>query len=417
MPDPLLTRRAVVSAKIETTYNVDSTPTQATAILVEEPDYKVDATILTRNFSRNSISRIKHRVGRKIASMTFTHELRGGGSVTAASRLGSLLRMCGMQEVQHTTGPSLLGAVKADPGNAGPTVTWATAASATAPAEPVMFTLTVVVGGASGTATVKVDPDANAIGAGIAPAIAATAITTGTAFVLKTGVTFTPSWTGTLVAGDKYYVWWFPAGYRYQPVSTGFESGTIYMWMDGLLHKMTGARGSFTVEAEAGQFGKIQFTFWGQYVDPVDQALPTAPSFEQTDPPIWELANLHVGSYKACVAKLSYDQGNTVSPRPCANSLDGYEGVVITDREAKGGLDPEMALVATEDFWGRLKASTTFLVRTRFGTSAGNQIWMLTPQAQYTGLTYQSREGFRVLDAGLAYNGLSGDDEVILYLG
>jgi len=420
MPNPLLTRRAVVLAKIETTYNTDPTPTPTVdALLCEDPDYKVDPTVLERNFSRNSLSRLAHKVGRKLASFTFSHELRGGGSAASAARLGRLLRMCGFSETAITSGASQVSAVVADQANTNPTtLTWGSAASGSLPTEPVMFTLEVTTAGASGTAKMTVTPDANAVASSYAAAISAAVVTSGSAFTLKTGVTITPTFTGSFVLGAKYYVWWFPAGYRYDPVSSGYESGTIYGYFDGLLHKLTGARGTFTVDGQAGQYGKVTFTFTGQYVAPTDASLPTTSVYETTLPPIFENAKLYINGIAAVVDKVTFDAGVEVVPRADANSSDGYNGVIIVDRMAKGGIDPEMQLVADENFWLRLANSTIMPFRTRFGSVIGNQIWLLGPAVQYTGLTYQSRDSLRVLDAALAFNQFqSGDDEVILFFG
>lgn len=415
----MLTRRAVALAKIESTYNTDPTPVAATdALLVMEPQWTVDPTILQRNFVRNSLSPMAHKVGRKLAGMTFGVELRGGGSAAAAAKIGRLMRACGYSETQVTAGASQLQAVKAAQANAGATVAWSAPASGSAPTEPVLFTLTCVTGGPSLTATLSVTPDANAVANGYAAAIAATVVTSGSAFTLKAGVTITPTWTGNLTAGDKFYVWWMPVGYMYAPVSSAFESVTLYLYRDGVLHKLTGARGTFTVTAEAGQYSTVNFTFTGQYVAPTDAALPSTAIYETTLPPIVESANLTINEYAAVVAKISYDQGNQITPRMTVNGSDGYNGVQIVSREPKGGIDPEMALVASEDFWSRLSASTQQLLRFKVGNAVGNRVWMLAGGAQYTGLSYSDRDSTLVLDAGLAFpQWVNGDDEVYWFFG
>jgi hypothetical protein len=49
----------------------------------------------------------------------------------------------------------------------------------------------------------------------------------------------------------------------YQPASGGHESLTIYYYADGLLYKITGARGTVTGNFEAGNKGVFSFTFTG----------------------------------------------------------------------------------------------------------------------------------------------------------
>ena len=420
MTTPLLTRRAVVLSKIEGTYNTDAVPTPvANAILVGNPDFKVKPNILTRDFARVSISSLPKKIGKKVATMTFEHELRGPGSVAKESALGPLFRACGLSETQITSGAAQVGAVKAAPGNVGPAApTWGAAASGSLPTEPVLFTLVCTLGGASGTAKFTVTPDANAVANAYATAQAAAIITTATPFTLFTGVTITPTFVSTFTIGDTFYVWWYPAGYLFQPISTAFESVTLYMYLDGVLHSMTGARGTFTFDATAGEYGKVMFTMTGQYVAPANGALPTTAIYEQTVPPILQNANLSVNNYIAVVNKISFDLGNTVAERPDVNFADGYNGVIITSRAAKGGIDPEMALVSNQDFWGTLAGSAQVPLRCRFGSTIGNQAWFLSQGAQYTGLTYNNRNSIRVLDAGLDFGQwLYGDDEFNFFIG
>lgn len=415
----MLTRRAVALAKIETVYNTDPTPAAASdALLVMDPQWTVDPTVLQRNFVRNSLTPLPSKVGRKLAGMTFGVELRGGGSAATAAKMGRLMRACGYSETQITAGAPQVQGVKAAQSNTGATITWGSAASGSQPTEPVLFTLTCVLGGASGTATLSVTPDANAVTNSYAAAIAATAVTSGAAFTLKSGVTITPTWSGSLVAGDKYYVWWMPAGYVYAPVSSAFESVTLYLYRDGVLHKLTGARGTFTVTAESGQYATVNFTFTGQYVAPTDAALPSTAIYETTLPPIVETANLTMNEYAAVCAKVSFDQGNQITPRLNVSKSDGYDGVQIVSREPKGGIDPEMVLVASEDFWLRMSSSTQQLLRFRVGTAVGNRVWMLAGGAQYTGLSYADRDSTLILDAGLSFpQWVNGDDEVYWFFG
>ena len=104
----ILNQQALVLAETEITFGVDPVPDAATdAILAEEPDFSLDLTSIERNFARNSISPLPRAAGRKIASMTFLHEMRNNGDLTTAPRLGRLLEACGYVETQIVTnGPT-----------------------------------------------------------------------------------------------------------------------------------------------------------------------------------------------------------------------------------------------------------------------------------------------------------------------
>ena len=59
----------------------------------------------------------------------------------------------------------------------------------------------------------------------------------------------------------------------YAPVSSSFDSVTLYYYTDGVRHKVTGARGSFSISAEVGAIPVISFTMIGIYNAPDDLSL------------------------------------------------------------------------------------------------------------------------------------------------
>jgi len=503
MATPLLTRRALVLAKIESTYNTDASPDQTNdAILVEDPDYSVDVTMLNRNFVKTSLSKLGVKSGRKLASLGFSMEFRSNGktnsgSLSDAPIAGRMLRACGFSETA-VSGTGTVGAVKDDSGNTNDPSAWAVGGESTYQIKA-DYTITCVKAGASATAELRVtggtddntsvlpsearsatvegvgtltldesDPtsvtytvggtftagdkftavvngetfthtvvagdtdndgiatalaaliDANtlltasATAAVVTVTIPSTAVTSGsTALDLGgSGTTVTPTFSGSLTLGDKWTVTVSPKGIKYLPVSTGFESMTLYAYFDGLLHKITGALGTFSINAQAGDYAKINFTFTGQYVAPIDAAMPNNAVHETALPPMMELAKLKIDDFSAVVDTFSYDQANQIVPRTDVNYSDGFNGVRLTARDPSGGIDPEATLVADHDFWDKLATSVEMPFSMRVGTEAGNTILITSPKTQYTGLTYQARDEIRVLDAGLSFAQDQGDDEV-----
>ena len=552
----ILTQRALVLAEIEVTFGVDPIPDPATdAFLVADPDFSVDITEIIRNFARNSLSPLPVAAGRKIASMTFVHEVRCNGSFDGSTppRLGVLLRACGFAETAITTNGTTNGRtdVTADSGNTGAVVTFAaggnnaiiregdyrlrtTLAGASATAEirvtggyfpedqlvdaaqdedritTETFCVELIssVGTISGAATVDdaTDPQsvvydftglsgfsvgdvwrvtvmglrftvtatgtsATTLGDDVVAAVdahsdmdavnaagvvtvdafintlASTVVTTAvTSLTLgASGHSVIPTFATDLDLNDAHTAVTKPTGTEYDPISTGFESVTIHMFFDGILHRMTASRGTFNVEGTGGELANFNFEFTGNFEVVTDAAIPSA-IFETQIPVQVELAELVVnqdvdatapaaqvpaadvfpvcdtyedqinGSINSlCAASFNFDLANDVVIRECINEADAFKGVIITGREPVGSIDPELELVATHDFWGILSTADVLGWHVKVGTLRGNIVRFDSDSVQYNGLSYADRDGLRVLEVDLRFSGSAPafeDDEI-----
>lgn len=96
----MLKTRAVVLAKIETTYNTDPTPTAgANAILVENLTHTFEgARRADRNVVKPGFAPLKSLYAGSLISISFDAEIKGSGTAGTAPEIGVLLRACGMTE-------------------------------------------------------------------------------------------------------------------------------------------------------------------------------------------------------------------------------------------------------------------------------------------------------------------------------
>lgn len=96
---PLLTRRQLLLAKVETTEGVDAEPTAAAnAILTEPVTVNPDIAKITSNVVRASISAAKQRIGRKKVGFSIKVELKGSGTAETPPEISPLLQACGLKE-------------------------------------------------------------------------------------------------------------------------------------------------------------------------------------------------------------------------------------------------------------------------------------------------------------------------------
>ena len=238
---------------------------------------------------------------------------------------------------------------------------------------------------------------------------AATPVTIG-----STTCTQDPTWTGDLDLGDTYSGDVHSEGYEYDPVSDLFDSLTLYIYLDGLLHKLTGCRGTFTVEGAAGEVAKYTFTFTGNYVAPLDAAIPVTPNLDTTLPPAVEQADLQVdgGITPLCAAAFGLDMANNVVIRDCVNKVDAFDGVVITGRAPSATMDPESVLESDHPFWANLAAGTPLLFQVRVGTVKGNLVHFESDNASYSELGYGNRNDIRIYNVTLRFSRTAGNDEI-----
>lgn len=302
---PILTQKALVLVKAETTFGTDAVPVAATdAILVTDPAFSVDVNVLERNFARPDFSQYASVIGRKLASVAFSIQMHGSGTANVSPIWARILAACAMVETQD-----------------------------------------------AGT---------------------------------------TPS--------------------TFDPVTSAQTSVTIYLYYEGLLHKMTGCMGTFTISAEAGGNAVINFTMTGNYVAPTDSTYPAAPVFQDVVSPQVELAALAYGVDASLVVNaFNMDIGNNVVPRADVNSGDGYRGVRISGRNTSGGIDPEVE--EDDTFWAQMTASTLSTFTMTIGQTAGNRIVLTAPKTQIIGIGYGDRENLRTYDLSLAFRRNLGNDE------
>jgi hypothetical protein len=413
---PKLTRRTVLMAAFESTYGTAAVFNPATdALLIDDVSYSTKFDYLERKYLSPSLSRRPHVVGDKSASMKFTVELALNGLVNSGDIanlpvIGRLFEACSMTAVGQADGWSTaVNAVAIPTGS--DAVEFVTSGTIEAPSI-VGYTILCTEGGVSGTAQVSIMPhDPNLDAAQVNQTL-----TSGSALTVGSlGLKVTPTFTGSLVVGQSWFVAAMPPGIALTPISAGAPSLSLEFFVDGSLHLMTGCYGTFSIKADGSKLVTVDFEFMGFYDPYVDQALPT-PTYNTLPPPVFLGASLALGSFQPIVTSLTFDIGVKVEERNSVNSPTGLYGMIITEREAKGGLDPEATSAASQDFWDAMANAASVPLLCTIGTQAGNRLGIVAPNMQYTGLTYKDRNSIRAYDASLAFNQVVADDEVILHM-
>jgi len=202
----------------------------------------------------------------------------------------------------------------------------------------------------------------------------------------------------------------------YAPVSSSFDSATIYCFYDGTQHKITGARGSVTFSMAAGQFATASFNFIGIYNAPDNTALSgsftvanQAAAIEVNDTNV-TTATFH-GVTSVRLESIDLALNNELLYKETASSKE----VLITNRAAGGTAVIEAPAVGTTDYFAKAVAVTTGSSSFVLGATAGNIVTVNAAQTDITGVSYGDTNG--VISLSMPYLALpttAGNNEMSL---
>lgn len=217
------------------------------------------------------------------------------------------------------------------------------------------------------------------------------------------------------------------ASVDYTPVSTfgASSSATIYYALDGVLHKLLGARGDFEIAMGINDRPVMRFTFTGLYGGVTAAANPTPTLTAFRTPLVITDANtgditlgavvyapttgiLSGGTSYTSRGLPSLKLGNTVVFQP----LLGGESVQITQREVTGHFALDLTASDMATFMTDVRANTTLALGLTHGTVAGNIIVIHAPVVQRVNPTVEDQNGqaFQAFDLRVLPS--AGNDEL-----
>lgn len=383
MGDQLRTKKKVLLSKIETVYGTDPTPTAgANGVLVKNIDLSpMEMEVAARDNIKPYFGNDEDLPVVTYAKISFEVELSGSGTAGTAPPIGQLLRAASMSETilvaPHTS--------------------------------------TAVSGGAS---IVGLGVGASAIdGAYVGLTINLTGGTgAGQSGVIKAYngttkvATMTAAWT---TPTDNTSVYVIPAQVVYRRITDAPESITHYTYIDKVLHKMTGARGSASFSLAYKKIPTVKFSFTGVFV-PVTDANAPAVSFSSRKKPLAVNSNntgkISLLGYNGVVmSDLSIDLANEVVFRSLPGASDS---VVITDSKPSGSITQEASTIATKNWWAAVKNVDVGAFTITHGLDVGNIIKIDAPLVQLTKPTYSEADGVQMLQTALKLMPDQGNDEL-----
>ena len=183
----------------------------------------------------------------------------------------------------------------------------------------------------------------------------------------------------------------------YAPVSATFGSVTIFYNIDGVLHKVTGCRGTFTLNGAVGEIPTIDFTMTGIYNAPTDTAAPAVTYSNQAAPVIFKNGNttgFELFSYSGCLQSIELDIGNEVIYRELVGC---NKEVLINNRAVTGSVVLEAPTIASKDFFTTALGTSLGNLTFQHGQTAGNIVSFASTSIDIGDVNYEDQDGIHML--------------------
>lgn len=226
---------------------------------------------------------------------------------------------------------------------------------------------------------------------------------------------------GTAGTAPKVAPLWLASGFSetlsagvsvaYNLVSLAFGSLTAYIYIDGVLHKMSGCRANLSVALAESAAPMLKVSLQSVYVAPTTQALP---AIDRTGWQIEEAVNatntlpLTLNGVALAMTALDLDVGNELQ----RFNLPGPQtGIEISNRKPTGTLTVLAPPLASFDPFALATAGTIVTLTTTHGSAAGKKI-KIDAKTQVTGVAYTEVRGLTAYQLTLMPMQVAGNDEL-----
>ena len=379
--------KRLVLVATESTYGVDASPTGSDAMWVSELNPEpMQADTVARPSVRPYMGGAEQFLTNIKSGNSFGVELAGSGTAGTAPKHGRLIQACGFAATavaSAVTGTATAGTTSS--------ITLAVGASSVNDFYTGMI-LRVTAGAGSGSICLVTGY------VGSTKAATVTRLDTG-------GSAFGPT---SLYSIDQQTL--------YTPASGSFGSCSIYTFVDKVLHKSPGNRGTFSLSLTQSELASLAFTMTGLYIAPTDTTFPSATYSLQATPRVVRQGN--TGGYSlmghsGCFHSLSLDIGNQVN----FNERPGCtKEVSINQRSVTGTIVIEAPTIAEKDFWTEAANDSNFgNLSLIHGSAATNIVGTSSARAKIGTPSYTAMDGIQMMNIPFSLPpSTAGNDELRL---
>jgi hypothetical protein len=376
-----LIRKRFVDVAPEANYGEDPAGSRVALLPYSDMALAIEGNTVVRDILRDTLSPRGHVITDRRQSLTLPLELRGAGLTTTTlnvPEIDGLLKACAMQ---RSAGARLVLGVVTGTFARGEIINNTTATNAVG----TVADYDAVNGLLWIRNLTNMPADTNAI-AGATSGATCTVTSSTTAYVYRPD----------------------------SPAPVDQESVFIRYDLDGNLHTIPGARGTFSISMTRSEIPRINFTMSGLWALPTDDGPITGTALDLQPSPALS-AQLILGGLDLsdiAVNSLQVDMANDVQPREDIQAADGFHSMLVVGRDPTGSIDPEVADMADFDPFTDWSAGNNIAIAAGIGSERGSRVRVVLPTTQYTQLPYGERNGIATYQIG--FRAVGNDDELML---
>lgn len=201
----------------------------------------------------------------------------------------------------------------------------------------------------------------------------------------------------------------------YQPHGDEGDYLTLFAYMDGILFKMSDAKGSWSLSMNAEEIPAFKFTYIGKYHPVEDAVFPPGISFAGFQQPLTvgdaNTATFSLAGLDLATKSFNLDLANQVAWRDLINQ----SGVRSPDRQSTASAVFEMTKVATKDWAANVVEGTVMPLEIVHGLVPGNIVGISLPKLQFNQEpSLSDLDKTAMLNGNFAVMPDAGNDEVVL---
>lgn len=201
-----------------------------------------------------------------------------------------------------------------------------------------------------------------------------------------------------------------PINWLYAPTSDEslWKTCTIYLFQDGIRHKLVGCSGTWSVEMKAGGAGRLVFEMRGILSAGFEAvAFPTAwaAGLSRPTPPIWVNGRSQLGRALARTDSFKFSAGVSLTDPENPEAPQGFDMPIPNMRQSTAELSPFATTALSPTRFSNFQAGVSVPYGAILGSGVGNRLGVMLPNARVTRFDSSDRNRLGVDNVTLQVDG------------